>query len=192
MIGSLTLLLFREGIAKVVELGKGGSDVPLEVGLGGIDRWSAVLPRRLLLLLKSLKFPTSATRAPALPLRGLLVSVGDCDMEVIWLPREEDSEGGGTEGYESCKGAGAGKGGGGAEWREAEDGVVRFVALEIYEAGLIWVMGEKGKGEGEDAGEVVRGVLVEELSLDDWTIFVRCRFVLFRGMGTADKADRVE
>lgn len=53
-------------------------------------------------------------------------------------------------------------------------------------------MGEKGKGEGEDAGEVVRGVLVEELSLDDWTIFVRCRFVLFRGMGTADKADRVE
>lgn len=43
------------------------------------------------------------------------MSVGDCDIEVNWLPREEDSEGGGTEGYESCRGAGAGNGGGGVE-----------------------------------------------------------------------------
>lgn len=66
------------------------------------------------------------------------------------------------------------------------------MALETYEAGFNCVSGEKGNGEGDDDGEAVRGVLEDGLSSDGCTVFALCSCVLFLGIGTADRADRVD
>ena len=109
---------------------------PFVLGLPGWERESARLPRRLLLLLISRRFPTSATRAQGRELRAPRLSVGECECDReygnVGLPSEEESEGGGTDGYERDKEDCAGNGGGGVEWRDgaAEDGVVTCVAFE--------------------------------------------------------------
>jgi hypothetical protein len=74
---------------------RGKIDVPLR-GLPGCD--CAVLPRRLRLRLISRRFPTSATRAQGRELREPRASVGEWKTDGTGLPKEEDKEGGGTEG----------------------------------------------------------------------------------------------
>lgn len=50
--------------------------------------------------------------------------------------------------------------------------------------------GEKGKGEGEEEGEVVRGVVVEESSAAACDEFGLRTWEGGRGMGTPERAER--
>lgn len=78
-------------------------------------------------------------------------------------PKDDERDGGGTDGYESVCTEVAGYGAGGFEFREADEGgVVTFVLLLKRLAEFVEVTGENGNGESDEEGECERGVLLSE------------------------------
>jgi hypothetical protein len=96
-------------------------------------------------------------------------------------PNDEESDGGGTDGYVSCRPGRIGWGAGKLKRGPDDGGDVMFVCVLAKLADGAWVSGEKGKGESVEDGEWERGVSApEEVRL--WFIG-RCICEGGRGIG---------